>query len=411
MHSDRAVAPAGSTPSPARSNPFGHAMLAHWPLDPDCLYLNHGTVGVTPRRVLAAQQAIRDEIERQPSRFMLRELTAIDMGERHPGPPRMRAAADVVGAFVGARGDDLAFVDNATTGMNAVLRSLALRAGDEILLTDLGYGAVANIARFVARERGASVKTVGIPYPLHDPGEVASAIAAAIGPRTRVAVVDHITSETALLLPLAEIAARCRARGVPVLVDGAHAPGAIALDIPALGADWYVANLHKWAWAPRSSGILWAPLGRQADLHPPVISWGLDQGFTAEFDLVGTRDPSAHLAAPAAIAFLRELGCDAVYAHNHGLAWSAARLLTGRWGTSLSMPESMVATMATVPLPERLGAAREDAARLRDALLFEDRIEVPVFAARGRLWLRVSAQIYNEISDYERLAEAVARRA
>jgi isopenicillin-N epimerase len=410
MPTDRAVAPAGTLPSQPRSNPFGHAMLAHWPLDPACLYLNHGTVGVTPRRVLAAQQAIRDEIERQPSRFMLRELTEIDMGARNPGPPRMRAAAEVVGAFVGARGEDLAFVDNATTGANAVLRSLALRPGDEILLTDIGYGAVGNIARFVARERGASVKTVVIPFPF-DPGEIVSAIAAAIGPRTRVVVVDHITSETALLLPLAEIAARCRARGVPVLADGAHAPGAIALDIPAQGVDWYVANLHKWGWAPRSSGILWAPPERQAGLHPPVISWGLDQGFTAEFDLVGTRDPSAHLAAPAAIAFMRELGLDEVRAYNHDLAWSAAQLLVGRWGTIHGGPERMVATMATVALPERLGAARDDAARLRDVLLFEDHIEVPVFAARGRLWLRVSAQIYNEISDYERLAEAVTRRA
>ncbi|TMQ56578.1 MAG: aminotransferase class V-fold PLP-dependent enzyme, partial [Candidatus Eisenbacteria bacterium] len=345
-----AVVPAGSTAREPRSNPFGHAMLAHWALDPTIAYLNHGTVGATPRRVLAAQQAVRDEIERQPSRFLLRELTAIDMGARHPGPPRMRAAADVVGAFVGARGDDLAFVDNATTGVNAAMRSLALRPGDEILITSYVYGAVANIARFVARERGAVVKTVEIPFPLHDPGEVVSAIAAAVGPRTRVVVADHITSETALLLPLAEIAARCRSRGVPVLADGAHAPGAIALDIPALGVDWYVANLHKWAWVPRSSGILWAPLGRQAGLHPAVLSWGLDQGYTAEFDLVGTRDPSAHLAAPAAIAFLRELGFEAVCAHNHALAVSAARLLAARWGTALASPESMIATMATVPL-------------------------------------------------------------
>jgi len=405
-----AVVPAGSTAREPRSNPFGHAMLAHWALDPTIAYLNHGTVGATPRRVLAAQQAVRDEIERQPSRFLLRELTAIDMGARHPGPPRMRAAADVVGAFVGARGDDLAFVDNATTGVNAVMRSLALRPGDEILITSYVYGAVANIARFVARERGAVVKTVEIPFPLHDPGEVVSAIAAAVGPRTRVVVADHITSETALLLPLAEIAARCRARGVPVLADGAHAPGAIALDIPALGVDWYVANLHKWAWVPRSSGILWAPLGRQAGLHPAVISWGLDQGFTAEFDLVGTRDPSAHLAAPAAIAFLRELGFEAVCAHNHALAVSAARLLAARWGTALASPESMIATMATVPLPARFGTTREEAARLRDALLFEDRIEVQLHAAHGRLWVRVSAQVYNELSDYERLAEAVTRR-
>jgi isopenicillin-N epimerase len=411
MHSERTAAPAGSAAPEARTGAFGHAMLAHWALDPAITYLNHGTVGATPRRVMAAQQAIRDEIERQPSRFMLRELTAIDMGARNPSAPRMRAAAEVVGAFVGARGDDLAFVDNATTGANAVLRSLAFRPGDEILVTDLGYGAVANIARFVARERGAAVRVAEMPYPVRDPGEIAGAIAAAIGPRTRLAIVDHIASSSALLLPLAEAAARCRARGVPVLADGAHAPGAVALDVPSLGVDWYVANLHKWAWAPRSSGFLWAPLERQAGLHPPVISWGLDQGFTSEFDLVGTRDPSAHLAAPAAIAFLRELGHEAVCAHNHALAWTAARQLATRWGTTLGYPESMVATMATVPLPERLGGSHADAARLRDALLFEDHIEVQLHAARGRLWARISAQVYNELSDYERLAEAVTRWA
>ena len=410
MPSDRAAPAARPAAPEPPTSPFGHAMLAHWALDPAITYLNHGTVGATPRRVLAAQQAIRDEIERQPARFMLRELTQVVVGGRRAAPPRMRAAADVVAAFVGARGDDLAFVENTTTGINAVLGSLRLGRGDEILITDLTYGAVANAARFAARERGATVRVAETPYPLRDPGEVAAAIAAAVGPRTRLAVVDHITSESALLLPLAEIAARCRERGVPVLADGAHAPGAIALDVPSLGVDWYVANLHKWAWAPRSSGFLWAPLGRQAGLHPTVISWGLDQGFTAEFDLLGTRDPSTHLASPAGIAFMRELGVEAVRAYDHALAWSAARLLAVRWDVTLGMPESMVGTMATVPLPERFGVSCDDAARLRDALLFEDRIEVQVHAWRGRLWVRISAQIYNELADFERLAEAVARR-
>jgi isopenicillin-N epimerase len=408
--SEPAVAPAGTTAKEPRSKPFGHAMLAEWPLDPTILYLNHGTVGVTPRRVMAAQRAIQEEIERQPSRFMLRELTEIDMGKRNPGPPRMRAAAEVVGAFVGTRGEDLAFVDNVTTGLNAVLRSLPFRSGDEILITSYIYGATANIARYVARERGATVKSVEIPFPPRDEEEIVATVESAIGPRTRLVVVDHITSETALLIPLAEIAARCRARGVPVLADAAHAPGAIALDIPSIGVDWYVANLHKWAWVPRSSGILWAPLGRQAGLHPSVISWGLDQGFTAEFDLVGTRDPSAHLAAPTAIAMLRELGFEAVCRYNHELCWSAAKMLAARWETPFTTPESMIATMATVPLPEGLGATREDAARLRDALLFDDRIEIQLHAARGRLWVRISAQVYNELSDYERLAEAVEKR-
>jgi isopenicillin-N epimerase len=244
----------------------------------------------------------------------------------------MRVAADAMAAFLGTRGDDLVFVDNATTGMNAVLRSFPFRAGDEILILDLAYGAIKNVAAFVARERGATLRPVELPYPIHDPGAVKESIVAALGPRTRLAIVDHITSESALLLPLAEIAAACRARGVAVVADGAHAPGAIALDIPSLGVDWYVANLHKWAYAPRSSGILWAPPERQAGLHPPVISWGLDQGFAAEFDLVGTRDPSPHLAAPEGVESMKISGLEAVRAYNHALAWEAASLSHRRWG-------------------------------------------------------------------------------
>jgi isopenicillin-N epimerase len=165
---------------------------------------------------------------------------------------------------------------------------------------------------FAARQRGAVVRTAVMPYPVRSAAELRDACLAALGPRTRLAIVDHITSQSALIMPLAEIAAACRARGVAVLADGAHAPGAIPLDIPSLGVDWYVANLHKWMWVPRSSGILWASPERKADVHPAVISWGLDQGFTAEFDLPGTRDPSAHLAAPAAIAMMEDLGADAV---------------------------------------------------------------------------------------------------
>jgi isopenicillin-N epimerase len=399
------VDPAGALAS-AR---FGHSMLSEWALDPSILYLNHGTVGAPPRRVLEEQRRIRDTIELQPARFQLRELTAMRVGSDTKSRPRLRVAADQVAAFLGARGDDVAFVENTTTGVNAVLRSLEWRGGDEILLWDGSYGAVANVARYVARRAGAEVRTVALPDPI-DPGTAVEAFAQALGPRTRLAIVDHITSESALWMPLAEIAARCRARGVAVLADGAHAPGSIALDLPALGVDWYVGNLHKWAYAPRSSGVLWAPPERQADLHPAVISWGLDQGFTAEFDLVGTRDPSMHLAAPAGIAFLRELGEERVRRWNQDLAWEAAVLLSRRFGTALGMPRSMVATMATVPLPERAGSTREQAASLRDALLFEDRIEVQLHAWRGRLWTRISAQIYNEIADIERLAEAILRR-
>jgi len=385
-------------------------MLERWPLDPEIAYLNHGTVGVTPRTVLAAQQAIRDEMERQPSKFMLRDLSAW-IGGTDVRQTRMRQAAATVAAFVGAQGDDLVFVDNATAGANAVLRSLALEPGDEILVTDLGYGAVTRTAQYAARTQGATVRTVTLPYPAFDAALAVEAVDRALGPRTKVAVVDHITSESALILPIADIAARCRARGVPVLADGAHAPGMLDLDIPSLGVDWYVANLHKWAQAPRSAGILWAHPDRQTVLHPPVISWGLDEGFAREFDWLGTRDPSPWLAAPAGIAFLEELGYADVRRYNHDLAWRAARELSARWHTPLEMRESHVGSMVTVPLPESLGATADDAVALRNALLFEDRIEVQLHAGHcSRLWVRVSAQVYNDWTDIERLGRAIESR-
>jgi isopenicillin-N epimerase len=182
------------------------------------------------------------------------------------------------------------------------------------------------------------------------------------------------------------------------------------VDIPSLGVDWYTANLHKWGWTPRSSGILWAAPDRQRDLRPAVISWGLDKGFKVEFDMIGTKDPSAHLSAPAAIALMREWGLEAIQGYNHRLAWAGAQRLAERWGTAFDVPESMVGTMATVPLPEPAGSTPAEALALRDALLFEDRIEVQMHDFRGRVWARISAQIYNDMEDIDRLGEAVARR-
>ena len=388
---------------------FGRSKLDEWMLDPAVTYLNHGTVGAVPRRVLAFQQALRDEMERQPSRFVLREAIGM-VGAPRDEPGRVRRAARAVAEFVGARGDDVAFVDNATSGAMAVLHSLALSAGDEILLLDHGYGGVGRVATFVARERGAAVKTVAVPYPAFDAARLVETIAGAIGPRTRVAVVDHITAESALLLPVAAIAARCRERGVAVLVDGAHAPGQLDLDVPALGVDFYTANLHKWAHSPRSCGFLWVRPERQAALHPPVVSWHLDQGFPAEFDWVATRDVTPWLSAPEGIAFLRDLDFAAVRAYGHDLARRAATTLAERWGSPLVPDDSWFASMVTVGLPVDAGTTAADAARLRDALLFEDAIEVQVHAGYGRLWVRVCAQVYNDMADIHRLSDAVARQ-
>ena len=401
-------------------------MRQHWWLDPEHTYLNHGTVGATPRVVLAAQQALQQQIEAHPARFLFRELlsspapapapvpAAAEVDVPAPPRPRLRAAADAVGAFVGARGDDLAFVDNASAGINAVLRSLVLQPGDELLLHDLAYGAVARAAQYVARRQGAQVVTFRWPFPADsaDPGRWVDALTAAITPRTRLAIVDHIVSETSLVLPVAEIARACRARGVPLLVDGAHAPGAIALDIAAIGADWYVANLHKWAFAPRGCGVLWAAPARQHDLHPGVISWGLDQGLAAEFDWTGTRDPSAWLTAPAGLAFIEQtLGTVRMRDHNHALVCDAARHLAERAGCGWHTPGAMLGCMATVPLAPRLadalGATPAGATRLKDWLFHAHRIEAQILALRGALWVRLSAQVYNDAADIDQLADAL----
>jgi isopenicillin-N epimerase len=389
---------------------FGRAMLSQWMLDPELTYLNHGTVGATPRPVLAAQQALRDAAEREPARFQLRELADVkEFAGR--GVPRMRAAAADVAAFVRARPDDLVFVDNATAGVSAVLRSLDFRAGDEVLVTDLGYGSVKLAAEHVLGRVGGVVRVVELPGPPFTAAAVTAAILAACTPRTRLLVVDHVTSGTALVLPVREIVAQAHAAGVRVLVDGAHAPGMLDLDIPAIGADWYTGNLHKWAMAPRASGILWATPEAQRDLHPAVLSWGLPHGFHAEFDLLGTRDATPWLAAPAGIAFLHGLGLEAVRGYGHAFAWGAVQELTGRWGTAPICGEDMVGMMATVLLPPRFATTREQAQALKDALLFEDRIEVHLFAARGRAWLRLCGQVYNDADDLARLVRALERRA
>jgi isopenicillin-N epimerase len=222
-------------------------------------------------------------------------------------------------------------------------------------------------------------------------------------------LLDHVSSETALVLPLAEMAAACRARGVAVLVDGAHAPGAIDVNLESLGVDWYAANLHKWCFAPRGCGVLWAAPERRAGLHPAVVSWGLENhDWLQEFDWTGTRDPSPWLAAPAGLDFMRDvLGVDAMREYNHRLAWQSAQRLARRWGRPWTTPESMVGCMVTVPLPERCGHAdAATAQRLRDELLFAHGIEVPVIARSGALWVRLSFQVYNDASDVDRLIQA-----
>jgi isopenicillin-N epimerase len=372
---------------------YGRALRAAWPLDPAVTYLNHGGYGVTPKPVMAEQAQWRERIERNPMRFMVQELPALQ-----------RAAAATLAAYLGARGEDLVFLDNATAGCNAVLRALDFAPGDEILVTNLAYGAVAKAARYAAERSGATLVEVPIPLPLPDMGALVAAVAARLGPRTRLAIFDHVASHSALVLPVEELTRLAQAAGARVLIDGAHAPGQVPLDLPAIGADWYVGNCHKWLMAPRGCGFLWALPPAQALIHPLAISHGYGAGFLAEFDWTGTRDPSPWLSVPAAIDFHTRLGGAALMARNAALAQEAARRLADGWGTETIGPVDAFAAMAVIRLPIDGTPTAERGAALQRRLSDEHRIEAAITAAAGALWVRIAAQAYNEPADYERLA-------
>lgn len=368
-----------------------------WDLDPTFLTVNHGSFGATPRSVLAAQRAWQDQMERQPSRFMNTVY-----------PAAIRQAAGALATFLNAEPDCVVFVDNATSACNAVIRCIPLRPDDEVVMLSHAYGAVRNAVRHATERSGARIIQAAVPFP--DPSEDAlvAAVAAAISPRTRLAVIDHITSGSAIVLPIQRIVAVCHAAGVRVLVDGAHAPGQIDLDLKAVGADWYAGNCHKWLCAPKGCAFLYAAPAAQAGLHPGTISHGYGQGFTAEFDWTGTTDPSRFLAVADAIAFHERLGGPAMRAQNRALAAAGGAVVGQRLNTEVGTTGPVAGAMATIRLPLQNPTA-EHALAIR-ARLMAAGTDAPVHALDGALWLRISAFAYNDIGDYRRLAEIVAEQ-
>ncbi|HZP99014.1 MAG TPA: aminotransferase class V-fold PLP-dependent enzyme [Reyranella sp.] len=372
---------------------YGKAVRHEWDLDPDFLTVNHGSYGATPKAVLAAQSEWRRRMEAQPTRFFSREL-----------PGALREAAAILAKAVSAEPDDVVFVPNATTGCNAVLRSMQLAPGDEILHASHVYNAVRNTISYVAGRSGAKVVVADVPFPRPGKETLLANIERSITKRTRIAVIDHITSPSGLVLPMAEIVGLCHAAGVPVLVDGAHGPGQVPLDLRALDADWYVGNCHKWWSAPKGCGFLHARAGRRMELHPVTISHGYGAGFTTEFDWTGTIDPTAYLALPAALEFFNRLGGAELMERNRQLAADAGTLLASALGTEVGARPEMAGAMASVRLPFAMVPTREGALPVRTALQ-QARCDSPVHGLAGGPWLRVSAYAYNEIADYERLAE------
>jgi isopenicillin-N epimerase len=374
---------------------FGHVRRADFLLAEGVDHLNHGAFGGTPRVVSEAATQWRERMEADPTTFFRRDLV-----------PGLRATAARVAGFLGGSGEDWAFVENATAGLNAIIASLApsLSPGDELLCLSQVYNAIGNALRYHADRTGARVVRIDVPVPFSDPSPLLEALSRAIGPRTRLAVFDHITSAGAVVLPVREMASLCRERGVPVAIDGAHAPGQIVLDVPMLGVDWYVGNLHKWAFAARGTGVLWCAPERQPELHPTSIPHALGAGFPDEFDYTGTRDNSAWLAVPAALDYIDTLNAEAMRAHNAALARDAGALLSDAWRSEAAAVPEFCAAMVSVRLPGQGSGDREGARRLAARLNEEHNITAGVMVFDGRLWIRVSAQIYNEIDDYRRLA-------
>jgi len=375
---------------------FGAPARRLFQLEDGAIYLNHGSYGATPKAVTLAQRRWQDRLEAEPSRFMEREFR-----------PGLRVAAERLSAHLGVTGRSIAMVENATQAVNAILRSLTFRAGDEILINDQTYNAVKNTVRWVASRSGAKVVEVTLPFPAFSEDSVVEAFAAGLTARTRVAVIDHVTSPTALVLPVERMVAAAKQAGALALVDGAHAPGMLPIDLPAIGADWYTGNCHKWLFAPKGCAFLWAADTVRDDLHPTVISHGYGQGFVAEFDWVGTRDASPQLALPDALAFMERFGVDRVRKHNRDLALESGRRLAEAWGTEMGSAAALTGSMITVRLPDGLGTTQAGALELRRRLLDERRIQVPINALSGGLWARVSAQIYTQHSEIDALAEAV----
>ncbi len=395
---DHATDDSGRTPAAA----LGLAARPYFPLR-DAVFVNHGSYGSTPLPVLAAQDAARRQMESWPSHFFAKEA-----------PRRIRETADTLGGFLGVNGHDLVFTANASDGTNAVLSSLRLSPSDEIVLHDQTYEATKLAAARVCRRAGAAVRWVRYPVPWHGEDLNASFVSA-IGPRTRLVVLDHILSSTGALMPVAEIVQAIRAtregRALPILIDGAHGPGQVAVDIDAIGATYYTSNAHKWLLGPKGVGLLWVAKEAQADIGPNIASLQSEMGFLRAFDYPGTRDPSGILSLSACLRFRADVlgGEAAIQHHARTLVHGASRRLLERWGTELAAPLECHGSMAAIRLPSRATGTKDAALQLQDRLWQEHRVDTKVTAIGGALWLRISCAPYNVVDDFEQLGEAVDR--
>lgn len=382
------------------SQPDWEALRLQWSLRPGVTYLNHGSFGPPPQPVLNARHQWQQALDSQPMDFYVRQHE-----------PAWRAARQALATFIGADAANLAFVENATSAMNVVAQSFPLAPGDEVLLNDHEYGAVLRIWKRAAQLAGASEpRVVRLPMPVESAEQLSDALFAAVTPRTRLLVVSHITSPTAITLPVARICAEARRRGIAVCIDGPHAVAQLPLELERLGCDFYCASCHKWLSAPFGSGFLYVAPSHHRAVRPPMLSWGrllphLPEAWADEFIWSGTRDSSPYLAIPAAIEFLQAIGLEAVRQRLHALAGYARQRLLDLLGQPTLVPDSpeWYVGMAHVGLPEQTPAD------LQQQLWEQYQIEVPIITWDERRWIRVSCHLYNRQADVDYLLHALGR--
>ena len=381
-----------------------------WSLDPDVLHLNHGSFGACPSQILERHTQLRQQMESNTSRFFEQEL-----------PELLETAREALGLFLGAPAQDLVFVDNATTGVSTVLANLDLTDGDRILVTDHGYNACSNAARFFANRASAEIDVINLRFPGSDANEIVEEILGACTARTRLLLIDHITSPTALIMPLEVIIPAVQQRGIQVLVDGAHAPGMLPLRLTELGADYYTGNCHKWMCAPKGTAFLYIRPEHQLKFHPLTISHGMNRPvgdstrFRLEFDWIGTRDLTGFLTLPMLIGYMDSIsneGWAGIMSRNRALAVEARDLIGQELGLEPPCPVDMIGSLATVCLPNSKRTTLTDYHAidpLKEILRHNHGIEVSLSAwpsPAGR-YLRISAQLYNSLSHYQQLTKAL----
>ena len=382
----------------------------HWNLEKNIVHLNHGSFGACPTRILEEQTKLRQKMESNTLRFFEQDI-----------PQLLERSHEALGTFLGAPASDIVFVDNATTGVSTVLSNLNLDKGDRILVTDHGYNACSNAAHFFATRAGADIDLVSLPFPNSDPSDFVARIVEACSVRTRILLVDHVTSVTGLIMPLEEIIPAVQERGIKVLVDGAHAPGMLPLRVAELNADYYTGNCHKWMCAPKGTAFLYVKPENQSNFHPLTISHGMNRPigdssrFRLEFDWTGTRDITGFLTLPTLIDYMSDIsdsGWTGIAVRNHALAVEARDLICQALDLETACPVDMIGSLATICLPGLENIAvngYQSTDPLKEILRHEYGIEVSlsVWASPAGRYLRISAQLYNSLQDYERLINAL----